>query len=1395
MAAQNPANPAVPASTSTSTQNYVELQAPKIEWAPEDVTRYFNLYGSDAEAKMAEHTSWLIGDNPLYSSYRGTDNLPILTELKTGVSPLLNFLPLDEESKGKGLTNEQILKNFTNLQGSQDYDVNAYLKGLTRSGGSLTAGVAGARTAYALAPPVAPYVGPFSKPLAGLVGFVGGSIAGDSGGQLVAESLFDLGLPEGTVLTPSAEAELKAAESAGVLTPYIAMPWLLPKAQLQMTRFVGQLKPRFMIRGTEQSGFLVRNPVTGKFQTEGIAGPLPGLTAEDMANPLLRNFIEKSVGPKTGVIPTQRTSTGILESTAKPGPMEKYLESGKIPLRYQIVSGAEKALVAGGKRVQQAGPLGTTGILAAETATVPIGYGLVKESQEAFPRSEGARIGAEVIASLAPQLSLLKHAPKMASSIKNYVTDRAGRLRRGEPLDLFGAEKSAQMKAFKIIQDRVEKYGEDSQALLADLENTFLIKAEDGSYTVKPEFKTISGEGKGIFASNFMDSPAIASLENAVIARVGDELGDARRASFEKSIELQKQFIYNFRESGDPEMIKLAAEMQKEFYETLIQSRLSLSVDRVTKSFDQMYPDGLTDEAALQLGKQIKQVVRQQQKAFRALERRAWDKVKPDIPLQGFFNDKGEAQKLPNVVLEWESMINRMAKYEPSTLKRLMADPDFRLMDETIQGWRGRVAPGTASPSSVEIPKEIKLFQDKVQQLEGTELLGRFNEVKRLKGISDEPTSENIVAINRAIEAFSGGGKKTEVVKLLEAQRDALRAQQARSSQMPDGTVDGSPTSLLSGEFKDLRSTALAVQRKYTDGLNNAVPNDYFAKIAGSVAENALVDLERAGLDDLTKAVTDARTLSRAYQDFYKKTFAFDVVRRDSRGREYIDPGMVTTQILTGNPDSVLLRFRQIEQLGAKLAEESAKLGGKEGAAAVEIAESTNKTSNEVLRNTLRLAIQRTELPLDERRGLNAVQLAEARLQKLYDFRAKHAALFDAFPELKRMVDDAKTADEFIAQAQKMEGFLSQKVLQDSVLKKAIVSENPARSLATALSSDTPVQYLDGMLKQLRKPPMVKGDEVLTRRGKRITGAEPAYDVNEAEKALFSTIIEYGFMGGGKRGPQFSSMATYSKLFERIPNAAGDQTLMGWAVKNGIVGEKQAEEIKNGLIKIIRLESTTASQAAVDGQVPAIVDFYTRIAGARLGSMVAGKIPGGRGAGLVEAEAGSRYLRMLTQEIPAIAQLDALQEIMTNPDLLALALRTPRSQVEKDSIMKRIMSGLTDLVVGSTVPTGIKAPEIMRDAELGIEAEEVPIEPQAAIPQAPQNPMAQRFAKPTPTRIEPRTAAPVMQSAPQQPIAAAPAPAPAPQGGANPQQRQQLAAMFPNDPILGAAGGIGSLFS
>lgn len=52
-----------------------------------------------------------------------------------------------------------------------------------------------------------------------------------------------------------------------------------------------------------------------------------------------------------------------------------------------------------------------------------------------------------------------------------------------------------------------------------------------------------------------------------------------------------------------------------------------------------------------------------------------------------------------------------------------------------------------------------------------------------------------------------------------------------------------------------------------------------------------------------------------------------------------------------------------------------------------------------------------------------------------------------------------------------------------------------------------------------------------------------------------------------------------------------------------------------------------------------------------------------------------------------------------------------------------------------------------------------------------------------PVAMEAPLPLPMQQPMPQQ--TAAPQPAPPPQGGANPQQRQQFAALFPNDPISG----------
>jgi hypothetical protein len=149
-----------------------------------------------------------------------------------------------------------------------------------------------------------------------------------------------------------------------------------------------------------------------------------------------------------------------------------------------------------------------------------------------------------------------------------------------------------------------------------------------------------------------------------------------------------------------------------------------------------------------------------------------------------------------------------------------------------------------------------------------------------------------------------------------------------------------------------------------------------------------------------------------------------------------------------------------------------------------------------------------------------------------------------------------------------------------------------------------------------------------------------------------------------------------------------------------------------------------------------------------------------------------------------------MTEMMRNPELLAVMMRKPATEREKLRLAERLGNMLIDLgfkPVRRTVPAATR--------ELGPEEEfEMPeAEPTAAVQAPQQNLMAQRFGggQPVTPSVTPR---PTAQPAPA-PVAQAPAPVP--QGQANPQQRAQMAALFPFDQTMGAtrgAGGIASLF-
>jgi hypothetical protein len=202
-----------------------------------------------------------------------------------------------------------------------------------------------------------------------------------------------------------------------------------------------------------------------------------------------------------------------------------------------------------------------------------------------------------------------------------------------------------------------------------------------------------------------------------------------------------------------------------------------------------------------------------------------------------------------------------------------------------------------------------------------------------------------------------------------------------------------------------------------------------------------------------------------------------------------------------------------------------------------------------------------------------------------------------------------------------------------------------------------------------------------------------------------------------------------------------------------------------------------------------IAEMYVSITGSAAATKSQQFLFGNVGPGaLVAAGKGAEASRQLLIKIPESMKVQALQELFENPELFITAMGKIKN-VPRESLVKKVFKYFLDMGIAQPVTQSSKAlliegPQEKPSSEDYPEAEFEYDAPQASVQAPQQNLMAQRFARSQPTVIQPRPAAPA-------PVAQAPAP----QGAANPQQRQQLAAMFPNDPILGAAGGIGTLFS
>ena len=1015
------------------------------------------------------------------------------------------------------------------------------------------------------------------------------------------------------------------------------------------------------------------------------------------------------VGPPTAGEATilSQTTPGVLKAAGK--------EKG--PTTTRLISGIERMLSRSSEAAQKA-PI-ATGVTEALVGTGMVGGAYLAE--DVAPGEAGTRIGAEVVGGFTPTVlgaTLMTKLPGILPVLKSFQQSVSERGVKGifEPL-----KTARQQAATQRIVEILEAEGEDVEAIIERLssnEMTSLLVDEAG----KP-IPLTAGTKSG--------SPALIAIE-AALEQTGSGLGKERAAANQKAMSAIRNVISALAQTGDPQALKMAADMAEEVFQAGLVARMDRATQRVLQASERVAGDG-AGLSNMELSQKLADVLTTQLNQARGRERSLWQAV-PDLEITEFRNAEGAVLDQPNFITAWNESMPRTQEAAEEVNRAL--GPIARFVDRKTQEL------GLSGVTGTRPLPEADAAQKALDKLGGTYYGERASKIFSDNNITLDmvPEDDTVIRLLRQ-EAAAPGTKAYK--DAMSRTADLLTKRMRMATEPAEAAAEGVSAPLTVKEAQEMRSLALSLGRQYqaSGDLNNA-------RIAFGFADGLLDDLNSLP-DGSNMAYDMARAYSKSLNDTFTRAFAGELVDKTRKGADRLAPELLANRLFQGGDDPTYLRVRQLDAVG-----QFAKDQGFEGA---EEAATTIKGTTEMLLRNARAAA------FDPETG----QVNTRRLQQWMN---KNKELLDTFPALRADLEDAQRANVLLGERLRVNKAREQE-LKDQITFRNLLSskiESPTTVISQALSRSNrrPMQSLNNLLKTANSAP-----ENLQ---------------EQARSGLKSSILEWAMTSGGGTSRTFSPRELYDRLFTKVPNADTDISLVDWMTQNNVMPEQEVKQLRSWLTEMVKLEASQATGEIgelVERTGP-ILDFYLRITGSALGTRAQSMMTGGQGGpgALVAAGAGSKALRRVFEDVPEALKTDVMTEMMRNPELLALMMRKPANEREQLRLAQRLGNMLIDLgfkPVRRTVPAAAR--------ELGPEEEfemEETGEPTAAAPVvAPQPPVA---------------AAPVVQPAPQpapQPVT--PSVAPIAQGTPNPQQRAQMAALFPFDQTMGAtrgAGGIASLF-
>jgi hypothetical protein len=626
------------------------------------------------------------------------------------------------------------------------------------------------------------------------------------------------------------------------------------------------------------------------------------------------------------------------------------------------------------------------GVFMATEGLTAASMGLAGGAAETYrPGQEGVRFGAELGAGLLTPTKLLLSGVDLAKTGLSSIKGAAG-----------GRSAATERKAVGLLLDALNKSGEDSDALIKALR------------TQLPGTVPSPTAGQKTGSQALMDLEA--SLGNHR-AQFGGETAKQGRTAFLAYQEL----VGKLQELGDPQALRIAAELQQKRFDNMIETRLSLADANAAAKIARITKD--TPEARKQIGQLVKNETELALAETRDVEGQLWTSAlesltKPVTTMQ--------VSKVPMEGIEAQRIFDRTGKRPMISLPAMPIRKAPTLVPTaTADSFLARAS--EMGPALFdEIPPQVR------------KIMGTF-------GIDESSVAQ-----------FRNG-------KLSD---DYLQTGRVPSNFMPK--IKEQPVQ----DMVNYRSTLLKMARD-SAGAGDANKASFFSNMADGMMRD---------LDTLQDPMYDqARQFSRSLNDVFTRTYANTVGAVAKTGRDRVPPETLVLNAFSGNADQTALRMKEIEDAVGFMRtqyREVVKQFGIDSPQAQQLlplarAATTNVASVRDAHNrVLRLAAANSIEVVPGRDPGTFVQ--KVNLGKLTKFAQQNAPLLEKMGIMGDL-RDAAHASNLLTQVTNENSALSKVAKNQSAFAQMLTAESPTVVIADSLNGRFPVKSINGLVDLAKK--------------------------------------------------------------------------------------------------------------------------------------------------------------------------------------------------------------------------------------------------------------------------------------------------------------------------------------